>query len=184
MRTGTQRTRMTGWMAAAVMLGSAAPVRADVVLDWNATMMQTITGLSPFGTQRLTAITQLAVFEAVNAVTGGYEPYLDTITAPAGASPEAAAAAAAHGVLTFYYPAKAGALDAALALSLAAIPDGPAEDDGVAVGAAGVMTDPRRLRRILPPRPRQASGSRPRRAQRALAATCTGVASRRLASPT
>jgi hypothetical protein len=136
MRTGTQRTRMTGWMAAAVMLGSAAPVRADVVLDWNATMMQTITGLSPFGTQRLTAITQLAVFEAVNAVTGGYEPYLNTITAPAGASPEAAAAAAAHGVLTFYYPAKAGALDAALALSLAAIPDGPAEDDGVAVGAA------------------------------------------------
>jgi hypothetical protein len=136
MRTGTQRG-LTGWVAAAtVMLGSAAPVRADVVLDWNATMIQTITGLSPFATQRLTAITQLAVFEAVNAVTGGYEPYLGTISAPAGASAEAAAAAAAHGVLKFYYPAKAVALDAALTLSLASIPDGPGEDDGVAVGAA------------------------------------------------
>ena len=69
---------------------------ADVVLDWNARMFMTITGQSPFGTARLAAITQLAVFEAVNAITKSYEPYLGTIDARDGASAEAAAAAAAH----------------------------------------------------------------------------------------
>ena len=33
------------------------------------------------------AITQLAVFEAVNAITGDYEPYLGTIVAPAAHRP-------------------------------------------------------------------------------------------------
>ena len=137
MRNVNRRGRVGGWVAAvAVMLGSSAEARADVVLDWNATMVQTVTGLSPFATQRLTAITQLAVFEAVNAITGDYEPYLGNILAPAGASAEAAAAAAAHGVLKFYYPAKIVALDEALALSLASVPDGPSETDGVAVGEA------------------------------------------------
>jgi hypothetical protein len=84
----------------------------------------------------LDAITQLAVFEAVNAITGEYQPYLGTIAAPAGASGEAAAAQAAHDVLRAYFPLKAEALDAALATSLAAIPDGTAKDDGVAVGQA------------------------------------------------
>ncbi len=54
------------------------------------------------------SIVQLAVFEAVNAITGEYEPYLGTIDAPAeGASAEAAAIAAAHGVLKAYVPAAA-----------------------------------------------------------------------------
>ena len=121
--------------AALLLLGAPALAGADVVLDWNATMMATVTG-SPFVVQRFTAITQLAVFEAVNAVTGEYEPYLGTITAPPGASPEAAAAAAAHAVLSFYFPARAVLLDAALADSLMTVPDGPAEDAGVAVGRA------------------------------------------------
>jgi hypothetical protein len=76
------------------------------------------------------------VFEAVNTITGDYEPYLGTITAPPGASPEAAAVAAAHGVLRNYFPGIAASLDAMRASSLAAIPDGQAKDDGIAVGEA------------------------------------------------
>jgi len=56
--------------------------------------------------------------------------------------PEAAAAAAAHGVLVAYFPAQTPALDAAYVASLAGIPDGPAEDGGVLVGqrvAAGLV---------------------------------------------
>ena len=109
---------------------------ADVVIDWNARMLTTITGQSPFGTARLAAITQLAVFEAVNAITRSHEPYLGTIAAPDGASAEAAAAAAAHTVLKHYFPLQAATLDAALASSLMAVPDGPAKDDGIDVGVA------------------------------------------------
>ena len=91
---------------------------------------------SPFAQARFMAITQLAVFEAVNAVTGRYQPYLGTIDAPEGASAEAAAIAAAHTVLRNYFPASTGALDAARAISLLAIPDGQAKDDGIATGEA------------------------------------------------
>ncbi len=82
------------------------------------------------------AITQLAVFEAVNAITGDYEPYLGTIGAPDGASVDAAAVAAAHAVLTNYFPGSAATLDAARLSSLAAIADGAAKTDGIATGAA------------------------------------------------
>jgi hypothetical protein len=106
---------------------------ADVVHDWNAIAVATTAG-NPFNQARILAATQLAVFEAVNTIQGGYEPYLGTLVAPAGASPEAAAIAAAHGVLKFYVPGSAAALDAAKATSLAAIPDGTAKAGGIATG--------------------------------------------------
>jgi hypothetical protein len=117
------------------LLGTSA-ARADVVLDWNAIMQATVSAQNPFAQARLAAITQLAVFTAVNAVSGGYEPYLDGIHAPHGASAEAAVVAAAHRVLTHYLPASAAALDAARQQSLAAIPDGPGKQAGIDVGEA------------------------------------------------
>jgi hypothetical protein len=53
----------------------------------------------------------------------------------AGSSEGAAVARAAHDVLAEYFPASAGTLDTLLAESLADVPDGPAQDTGVAVGA-------------------------------------------------
>lgn len=110
--------------------------RADVILDWNAIMQATVGSQPPFPQTRLAAITQLAVFEAVNAITRDYKPYLGTITAPANASPEAAAVTAAHDVLKNYFPSGAATLDTASASSLATIPDGPAKAAGIAVGQA------------------------------------------------
>jgi hypothetical protein len=115
--------------------------RADVVLQWNEIAVNAAiqTGQSPFAQGRFGAIVQLAVFTAVNAITGEYEPYIDTITADAGASPDAAAVAAAYKVLSTYFGSNAtvlGMLNAARAASLAAIPDGPAEDAGIATGEA------------------------------------------------
>jgi hypothetical protein len=78
----------------------------------------------------------LAVFEAVNTIVGNYKPYLGTIKAPAGASPEAAAIAAAHRTLVNLYPSDEPSLDASRDDSLSAIPDGPAKNDGIAVGEA------------------------------------------------
>src|SRR6476659_2040808 len=116
----------------------AAVARADTVTDWNAIMQATVTAppTNPFFQARWSAIVQLAVFEAVNSIVGDYEPYLGVIEAPAWASPDAAAVAAAHRTLVMLRPGSAAALDAARDLSLAAIADGPEKDAGIAVGQA------------------------------------------------
>lgn len=121
-------------MVAASLVGVGV-ARADAVLHWNAIMQTTVAAQNPFAQARVAAITQLAVFEAVNAIAGGYEPYLGTIDAPAGASVDAAAVAAAYRVLKTYFPGDA-ALDSARASSLAAIPNSQAKTDGMAVGEA------------------------------------------------
>lgn len=108
----------------------------DVVVQWNEIAVATIGAQPPFPSTRFMATVQLAVFEAVNAISGKYEPYLGTIVAPAGASTEAAAITAAHGVLKAFFPAAADALDQQRADSLALIPDGQAKTDGIAVGEA------------------------------------------------
>jgi hypothetical protein len=110
--------------------------KADVILDWNAIMQATVSSQPPFPQARLAAITQLAVFEAVNAITREYKPYLGTITTQSNASTDAAAVTAAHDVLKNYIPGSAATLDTALASSLAIIPDGSAKIVGIAVGQA------------------------------------------------
>jgi hypothetical protein len=124
-------------VAAFLLVSTSSVVRADVVLDWNAIAVKTLIaqGQNPFAQARFMAITQLAVFEAVNAIGGDYKPYLGTVVAPAAASPEAAAVAAAYTVLKTYFPLDPN-LDAAYAASLATIPDGTAKSGGIATGAA------------------------------------------------
>ena len=112
---------------------------ADAVSDWNAIMQSTVATQNPFAQGRFAAITQLAVFEAVNAISGDYAPYLGTISAEPGASPDAAAVAAAHRVLVNYFPAAAPTLDAARAASLDDIPDGAAKEAGITVGEAAAV---------------------------------------------
>jgi hypothetical protein len=69
---------------AVLLVCSPIAATADVVLDWNAIAVATLVGQSqsPFAQARFMAITQLAVFEAVNAITGDYTPYLGTVVAP------------------------------------------------------------------------------------------------------
>jgi hypothetical protein len=127
-------------MLVAWLVSGAAAARADdIVLRWNEIAARTATATSPFNQARVGAIVQLAVFEAVNAITRDYESYLHPATvAPAGASVEAAVITAAHRVLTttFTAPATVAALDAARDADLAAIPAGAAKTAGIAVGLA------------------------------------------------
>jgi hypothetical protein len=129
-------------LAMALALSIASSAHADTVTDWNVIMQATVSAPpsnAVFQT-RWGAITQLAVFEAVNAVEGDFEPYLGgIIVAPPGASPDAAAIAAAHRTLATLRPASAPALDVLRAASLAAIPDGQAKEDGIAVGEAAAL---------------------------------------------
>ena len=110
---------------------------AAVVSDWNATAVTTLAGDTSKVPQEwplYLAFMHAAIYDAVVGVEGGYQPYLFDERAPAGTSATAAAAAAAHRVLETYSPYAQSALDAALATSLAGIPDGTAKADGVAFG--------------------------------------------------
>jgi hypothetical protein len=132
--------RMLFVLVAALTLGVAhandarkAPV--DAVLEWNEIAFDKVLRPQPPPLQmRFAAIMHLAVFEAVNAVTGEYDSTLDSVNASAGASAEAAAVSAAHRVLSGYFPEHAAEFDAARAQSLARIPDGPARANGIVVG--------------------------------------------------
>jgi hypothetical protein len=139
---GRVASRLWIVMMLALLLDSAV-VGADVVLDWNKIAVNTATanGQNPFAQARYAAIVQLAVFEAVNAVTGEYRPYLGTIVAPSGASADAAAVQAAYDVLVNYFPNSQTTLQTQLAASLALIPDGQSKQGGIATGhaAAGAM---------------------------------------------
>jgi hypothetical protein len=120
----------------ALLACSPIAARADVVLEWNTIAVSTVSqGQSPFAQARFMAITQLAVFEAVNAIKRDFQPYLGTVVAPAGASADAAAITAAYRVLKNYFPLATN-LDAAYTTSLAAIPDGSAKSGGIATGQA------------------------------------------------
>jgi len=127
------KTRTLAFVCAALTL-IPGMARADVVLDWNAIMVRLVQDQPPPNMNRFAAITQLAVFEAVNTVTGEYRPYLGTSTPARAASADAAAVTAAHRVLRHYFPDRAAVLDDARARSLASIPNGPAKVNGISVG--------------------------------------------------
>ena len=134
-------SQMRRALAAACLVFSTTVAYADAVTDWSDVMVKTILQVrDPAVRLRSAAITQVAVFEAVNSIVGGYEPYLGTLTPPPGASPDAAAIAAAHRALVGLHPEQAASLDAQRVSSLAAIPDGPAKDDGISVGEAAALT--------------------------------------------
>ena len=118
--------------AIVALLVVPAPARANVVTDWQETALF----VQGPGNIRTIAMVHIAMFDALNSVTPLYHPYAVSLPGAGGASPEAAAAAAAYGVLLRLLPAKQGDLDAALALSLATIPDGPAKAQGLAIGDA------------------------------------------------
>ncbi len=120
----------------ALLVGATRVTASDVVIDWNNVLLDTIraTGGPPCPISRTQALVHTAIYDAVNSIDRLHEPYLDFIDAPAGVSADAAAAAAAHRVLTTLLPARTAIYDAALAASLASVPDGAGETDGVTLG--------------------------------------------------
>jgi PAP2 superfamily/Bacterial Ig-like domain len=109
----------------------------DVITDWNATTLraiQTSKTAPPVAAYNL-ALVHGAIFDAVNSIERKYTAYqvADAI-APANASQEAAAAAAAHKILIALYPSLTSTFDAQFTKSLARVTDGQAETDGVTFG--------------------------------------------------
>ena len=82
-----------------------------------------------------TAYIQAAVYDAVTKIESRYVPYHDFDADPAGASPEAAVAAAARTTLDYYLPDQAASVDAQYFAYLLTLPNG-GKAAGVAVGEA------------------------------------------------
>jgi len=130
-----------------------SPLPGNIVSEWNAItqeilqptpmpgMPMTMSGISMSTAFVYLAYVQAAVYDALVAIEGGYEPYNLQIQADSTASREAAVAAAAYGVLKHYVPLDA-TLDGKYAAALAAIPDSIEKTAGIAVGqdaAAGII---------------------------------------------
>jgi hypothetical protein len=132
-----------------------APFSASPVIDWSNEARRAIVPAGPgniFGPENYgnkfpgeagvyMAIVHAAIYDAAVAIEGGYEPYAIELTAPPDTSPAAAIATAAHHTLLGLQPAlgltpaQQAILDGRYADYLAAIPDGVAKTNGIAVGA-------------------------------------------------
>jgi hypothetical protein len=131
------------WLADLATLGlfvAAGPVFADAVTDWNAIAQTTIAANRPGAPGVLdSALVQIAVHDAVQALEHQFEPYQVDIRHAKG-SPSAAVAAAAHDVLVGLFPSQKDPLDTTYYNYLAN--NGLGNDAGLDVGhqvAMGIL---------------------------------------------
>jgi hypothetical protein len=132
---------------------AAALPPGNTVAQWNKITEDTVVGVGMLTEEGsiYMAYASAAVYDAVVAIEGGFEPYGPAIDAPAGASVDAAVVEAAYRTLWAYFPPEScnpasppavyafclgvrPRLDALYAEALSAIPPGQAKTDGQAVG--------------------------------------------------
>jgi hypothetical protein len=124
------------------LLGSTwsnvAAVGPNTVAQWNAIAEDNVVKAGTFQNEAWVymAYAQIAVYDAVVAIDGGYVPYGTPLAAPAGASADAAVVEAAYETLANYLPSRAPFLTASYSTALGALLPGQATTDGLAVGHA------------------------------------------------
>lgn len=134
---GVKRIAIVATFSLLIATGATAQ---NAVTQWNSIAISearssTAPGsATPGGTGVYVAYMQLAVYNAVNAIDGRFEPYKYSLTAPAGASADAAAIEAAYRTLVYLLPDRAGFLSADYNTALAAIANGPDKTNGQIVG--------------------------------------------------
>ncbi len=125
-------------LLAAFLLTLPAAGIADAVLDWNEVALARIVAAKelPPNAARSLAMVHVAIFDAVNSTSGNYTHYAFRGHAEPGASPEAAAAAAARKVLAKLFPEQLEPIETAYAATLAELSDAGAKRAGIALGEA------------------------------------------------
>jgi PAP2 superfamily len=110
----------------------------DQVIQWNQELQRVLVapGAQPAAIHptRTLAITQIAVYDAVNGILRGGEPLVVDARGPRGASPDAAAAAAARTALDALLPTQQPAIDAFFQASLAQLGSGERVERGLRFG--------------------------------------------------
>lgn len=95
--------------------------------------------LGPTRSSRAMAIVHIAMFEAINAITGGYKSYAGMPRAELSVSMKAAVAQAAHDTLVALYPSHSATFAAKLADDLNSVLDVAARQNGVALGQSAAQ---------------------------------------------
>ena len=90
--------------------------------------------IGPARASRAIAIVHVAIFEAINAVKGGYHSYVGIPRVNPSTSVDAAIAQAAHDTLNALFPSQTAACSALLVEDLARIKDGGQKEAGIALG--------------------------------------------------
>ncbi len=126
---------------ALLALASPTVARADAVTDWNLIASNSIVvtaGQPPPVSVLHFAMVHGAVYDAVNAIDRGHQPYLVQPPSNPTDSKEAAAATAAFGVLVGLFPTQVGTLQPIYDAYIAALPDNPpgSKAAGIAIGEA------------------------------------------------
>jgi len=128
-------TSVKSWVLASLILAVTTTAWADIVTDANAKAADIASKLPATPPAvRVMAFVQVSVFEAVNAITARYSQVWTKISAPPGASVDAAVAAATRTVLLKLVPGQQGAIEADYQAALKSLADGPAKSNGIAVG--------------------------------------------------
>ena len=90
--------------------------------------------LGPGRSSRAMAIVHIAMFDALDAVVGGYTSYTGTQAAPGPMSVDAAISQAAHDTLAALFPSQTATFDAYLAEDLAAVRNAQQKANGIGLG--------------------------------------------------
>ena len=149
-----------GAVAAVILPSAPAAAQVNEVTNWNRIATTTLVqfpglaGGAPPALQINMGMVQGAVYDAVNAIEPMHEPYLLQTTFPSTASKQAAVATAAYTVLSEIIaavpdtvsfppntvpqpdPSLQASISSSYAASLAAIPNGQSQTDGIAAGTA------------------------------------------------
>ena len=124
-------------LATAFLGATSISASADAITDWNEKAVALVTPhMPPPAAQRVVAITQVAMFDAVNSIERRYRPYLVQLPATADTSKEAAAVAAAGAVLAGLLPQLEGEIRDVMVTYLATIADGDNKSAGIRLGEA------------------------------------------------
>lgn len=139
-------TRMTAVAIGVALTCSTCAAQADTITDWNQTAIEVmkVAGVGGNPWSRTLAMVHVAMSDAINSVQPRYARYVASIPNKPSASPEVAAAAAARQILAQLYPSQKAIIEKAYATSIESVPEGPAKNEGVALGeqiAAAVQAD-------------------------------------------
>jgi PAP2 superfamily protein len=110
----------------------------DQVIQWNQELQKVLVApgaqSASIHPTRTMAIAQIAVYDAVNGIVGGGQPFLVDLRGPRRASSQAAAAAAARTALDALLPSQQPTIDAFFQTSIAQLESGPSMQQGVNFG--------------------------------------------------
>jgi len=109
---------------------------ADMVLRWNDILLDAVRTdkTAPPVASRAMAIVHTAIYDTVNSIDREYTPYQTMVDVHPRASKDAGVASAAYETLVALFPAQKATFDARRVSSLAEVPDGRAETDGINAG--------------------------------------------------